>query len=132
MATLPEQVKKAIGEPQFWTLATVNPDGSPQASIVWVDERDGKILVNTALGRRKPRNLEANGRVALAWYDPNQPYSNAMIQGRVADSYTGDQAEADIDGLAKKYIGQDVYPYRAEGERRITFLIEPEYVTYNG
>ncbi len=45
MATLPEQVKKAIGEPQFWTLATVNPDGSPQASIVWVDERDGNIKI---------------------------------------------------------------------------------------
>jgi PPOX class probable F420-dependent enzyme len=128
-AELSEAAHTALEGKHFWTLATVNPDGSPQATVVWVDTRDGRIMVNTALGRRKPRNLERNPGVALVWFDPDQPYESVNIQGRVVESYTGDQAEADIDALAKKYLGKDVYPWRSEGERRITYLIEPEHVS---
>jgi PPOX class probable F420-dependent enzyme len=128
MAELPEKVREAVAGKTFWSLATVNPDGSPQTTVVWVAPRDGRILVNTALGRRKPRNLERDPRVALAWYDPANPYAYVQIQGRVAESYTGEQAEADIDALAQKYLGADRYPRRANGERRITYLIEPERV----
>src|SRR5262245_59214062 len=97
MANLPENIRKALDGQQFWTLATVNPGGTPQATVVWVQERDGKILVNTALGRRKPRNLDTNPSVALSWFDPANPYETIQIQGRVVDRYIGDQAEADID-----------------------------------
>ena len=94
-----------------------------------MQERDGKILVNTALGRKKPRNLETNPNVALTWFDPENPYSTIQIQGRVAESYTGDQAEADIDSAAKKYIDKDVYPWRKEGEQRVSYLIEPTHIS---
>jgi PPOX class probable F420-dependent enzyme len=129
MAELDDDVQRALAGKQFWTLATVNPDGTPQATVVWVQERDGKILVNTALGRKKPRNIAANPAVALSWFDPENPYSTISIQGRVVESYTGDQAEADIDSAAGKYIDQDVYPWRKEGEQRISYLIEPIHVS---
>jgi len=125
---LPEKIRKAIEGPQFWHLATTNPDGSPQVTAIWVKPKDGNILVNSALGRKKPRNLEREPRVALSWVDPENGYHSAEIQGRVVETYTGDQAEADIDSLAEKYIGQTPYPWRKPGEQRISYVIEPTHV----
>ena len=127
-AELTGKVRKALEEPQFWHLATLNPDGSPQATTVWLDLRGDKILVNSALGRKKPRNLAQDPRVALSWSNPENHQHSISIQGRVVESYEGDQAEADIDSLAKKYVGVDVYPWRSEGERRVSYLIEPTHV----
>jgi PPOX class probable F420-dependent enzyme len=123
-----EKIRKALDEPQFWHLATVNPDGSPQVSAVWVQMKDGNILVNTALGRKKPRNMDQNPRVALSWVDPENGYHTASIQGRVVDKYVGDQADADIDSAAQKYLGQSPYPWRSPGEERVSYLIEPTHV----
>ena len=86
---LPEKIRKALEEPQFWHLATVNPDGSPQVTTIWVKPQDGKILVNTALGRKKPRNLEHEPRVALSWVDPENGYHMAEIQGQSVGSDHG-------------------------------------------
>jgi PPOX class probable F420-dependent enzyme len=122
-------VRKALEGKQFWSLATVNPDGSPQNTIVWVQEKDGKILVNTALGRKKPRNLDQNPNVALAWFNPENPYNAISVQGKVVDRYEGDQAEADIDSAAKKYLGEDQYPWRKEGEQRVSYVIEPTHIS---
>jgi PPOX class probable F420-dependent enzyme len=127
-AELTGKIRQALEEPQFWHLATLNPDGSPQATTVWIDLRGDRILVNTALGRKKPRNLARDPRVALSWNDPHDPQHAISIQGRVVESYEGDPAEADIDALAKKYIGEDVYPWRTPGMKRISYLIEPTHV----
>ena len=127
MAHLPDEVRHALEGKNFWSLATLNPDGSPQNTIVWVDTRDDKIVINSIIGRKKPRNLERNPEVSLAWYDPASPYSNISIQGRVVDTYTGERADVDIDALAKKYLDQDVYEGQ-EGERRVTYVIEPTHV----
>src|SRR5690349_5891814 len=115
-------VQQALEGKQFWHLATVNPDGTPQNTVVWVQARDGKILVNTALGRKKPRNLDANPHVALSWIDPENPYRTLAVQGKVVDRYVGEQAEADIDSAAQKYLGEDTYPWRKEGEQRVSYL----------
>jgi PPOX class probable F420-dependent enzyme len=125
---LPEKIRKAIEGPHFWHLATANPDGSPQVTTVWVKPKNGNILVNSAIGRMKPRNIEHNPHVALSWVDPENAYHSAAIQGRVVQTYTGDEAEADIDSLAEKYLGQTPYPWRAPGEQRISFVIEPSHV----
>jgi PPOX class probable F420-dependent enzyme len=128
-AEVPEKIRKAIEGKQFWHLATVNPDGSPQVSTIWVNPGpDGNILINTALGRKKPRNIERNPHVALSWVDPDNGYHCASIQGKVVDSYTGDQAEADIDSLAEKYLGETPYPWRQPGEQRVTYVVEPTHV----
>jgi PPOX class probable F420-dependent enzyme len=128
MAELPDNVRESFEAPKFWALATINPDGSPQSTTVWAHARDGKIIVNTALGRKKPRNLESEPRVALSthWHD-DAGYHSVSIQGRVVDTVTGDQAEKDIDDLAQKYIGQSPYPWRSPGEERISYLIEPTH-----
>lgn len=127
MAELPDSVREVLEDKNFWHLATINPDGSPQSTPVWTNVRDGKILVNTALGRKKPRNIENDPRVALSWHGttPDGGYRNIQIQGRVVDAIRGDQAEKDIDDLALKYVNQTPYPWRAPGEQRVTFLIEP-------
>ena len=126
---LSDKVRQAIEGKEFWHLATVNPDGSAQVTATWIRFADnGLILVNTAEGRKKPRNIRRNPRVALSWAKPDNPYNSVAIQGRVVEEYTGDRAEADIDSFAKKYLGEDVYPWRKPGEKRITFLIEPTHV----
>jgi PPOX class probable F420-dependent enzyme len=132
MAEIPDDVRKAAEGTNFWHVATVNPDGSPQSTPMWVSLRDGKILLNTALGRRKTRNIEHDPRVALSLIDPDNTYRSLQVQGRVVETITGDQAEADIDSLSEKYTGQTPYPWRSPDERRVTFLVEPTKVMVNG
>jgi PPOX class probable F420-dependent enzyme len=132
MAELPEDVRKLIDDKQFWHVATVNPDGSPQVTPMWVMMRNGHIVLNSALGRRKTRNLEQNPRVALSLIDPENAYKSLQVQGRVVDTIVGDQAEADIDTLSEKYTGQTPYPWRGPGEQRVTFIVEPTKVMVNG
>jgi len=126
-AQLPEAAQKLFREPNFAHLATIMPDGSPQVTAVWVDF-DGKyILVNTAEGRRKPSNIRRDPRVAIDVIGQQEPYNMATVRGRVVEvTYEG--ADDHIDKMAKKYLGQDKYPFRAPGERRIILKIEPEHV----
>jgi PPOX class probable F420-dependent enzyme len=126
-AQLPEAAQKLLREPNFAHLATIMPDGSPQVTAVWVDF-DGKyILVNTAEGRRKPNNIRRDPRVAIDVIGQQEPYNMATVRGRVVDvTYEG--ADDHIDKMAKKYLGQDKYPFRAPGERRVILKIEPEHV----
>ncbi len=126
-ATLPEGVKKLFREPNFAHLATLMPDGSPQVSPVWVDVEGDRILVNTAEGRAKPRNVRRDPRVAISIHKQDDPYSSAFIRGRVVE-ITHEGADEMIDKLAKKYLGQDRYPYRQPGEQRLILVIEPEHV----
>ena len=127
-ATLSEGVKKLFLAPNFAHIATIMPDGSPQVSPVWVDLDGDRILVNTAEGRVKTRNVRRDARVALSVYNQANPYSAAFVRGRVVQM-THDGADASIDKLAKKYIGQDTYPFRQPGEQRVLLVIEPERVS---
>jgi PPOX class probable F420-dependent enzyme len=113
------QQKKA-----FAHLATLMPDGSPQVTPVWFDYKDGLIRVNSAKGRTKSRNMTEGSRVALAIMDPDNPYRYVQIRGRVG-RVTENGANAHIDSLAKKYLGQEKYPYAQPGEVRLIFEIEP-------
>ena len=126
-ATLSEGVKKLFREPNYGHMATLMPDGSPQVSPVWVDMDGDRILVNTAEGRVKPRNVRRDARVAISIYNQENPYSSAFIRGRVVE-ITHEGAEEHIDKLAKKYLGQDTYPYRQPGDKRVILVIEPEHV----
>ena len=115
----------------FASLATVMPDGSPQVTPVWFDYADGKVRVNTARGRIKDRNMTQNARVALDVMDPENPYRHVQIRGRIA-AITEEGADAHIDSLAKKYLGQDTYPYRQASEKRVIYTIEPLSVSAMG
>jgi PPOX class probable F420-dependent enzyme len=126
-ATLTENVKKLFLEPNFAHLATIMPDGSPQVTPVWVEMEGDRIVVNTAEGRIKPRNVRRDPRVAISIVRQDNPYQAAYIRGRVVE-LRHEGADESIDRLAQKYIGQDRYPWRAPGERRLMLVIEPERV----
>jgi len=126
-AQLPEAAQKLFREPNFAHLATIMPDGSPQVTAVWVDLDGEHILVNTAEGRQKPKNVRRDPRVAIDVISREDPYRMVAVRGRVVE-VTNEGADAHIDKMAKKYLGQDKYPFRAPGERRVIFKIEPEHV----
>jgi PPOX class probable F420-dependent enzyme len=115
----------------FAELATIMPDGSPQVTPVWFEYNDGAIRINTAQGRRKVSNLEGNPRVAMAIVDPSNPYRYLQIRGHVTGS-TEQGADAHIDALAKRYLNQDKYPFRAAGEVRVIFDIAIDSCHGNG
>jgi len=112
-------------------LATLNPDGSPQVTPVWIDFDGTNILVNTARGRVKARNVAREPRVALSITDPDNSYRYLGIQGRVVE-LTERGGDAHIDKMAKKYLGKDTYPFRTPGEVRLIVKIAPEKVHTNG
>jgi len=122
-----EGIRKLLEEPNFANLATLMPDGSPQVTPVWVDFDGTHILVNTAEGRQKPRNVRHDPRVAVSIFSHQSPYSYATFRGRVVE-ITHEGADQHIDRMAKKYLGRDTYPFRQPGERRVIFKIAPEHV----
>ncbi len=126
-ATIPASHLDLFKKPAFASLATVNADGTPQVTPVWVDWDGTHVLVNTARGRVKDRNLQRDPRVALAIPDPENPYRYLGIQGRVV-KMTEEGADAHIDKMAKKYLNKDKYPYRAPGEKRVLVAIEPSKI----
>jgi len=115
----------------FANLATVNADGSPQVTPVWVDFDGTHVLVNTAKGRVKDRNMRRNPIVAISIADPENPYRYLGIQGRVTNM-TESGADAHIDKMAKKYLGVDKYPFSQPGEVRILYKIKPEHISSMG
>jgi PPOX class probable F420-dependent enzyme len=130
MTAIPDEVRARLEAVNFWHLATLNPDGSPQVTPMWVHVQGDHVVLNTAIGRVKHRNLLRDPRLSLAMTDPDNPYSQTEIRGRVAQWIEGDEGEAGIDQLAKKYIGKDVYPWRAPGERRVKILVEPTQIRH--
>jgi PPOX class probable F420-dependent enzyme len=121
---IPESAKKIIRGKNFANLATVMPDGSPQVTPVWVDLEDNTILVNTAEGRIKYRNLKQNPKVAISIFEQSNPYNKVLIRGRAIE-ITSKGADEHIDKLSMKYTGNPKYPYRQPGEKRVIIRIEP-------
>lgn len=115
----------------FCQVATLRSDGSVHLVPVWVDVQDGRPVLNTAEGRAWPRNLQRDPRVTLSIQNMENPYEYVMIRGRLAERTT-DGADEHIDEMAKKYLGQDSYPYRQPGEQRLIIRIEPEHVHVYG
>jgi hypothetical protein len=109
----------------FGAFTTLMADGSPQTTPVWVDYQGGEIWVNSALGRQKDKDVRRDPRVALSIVDPDNPYRYVGVRGKVRE-ITQDGADAHIDAMAKKYLGQDKYPYRQPGEQRVIYKIAIE------
>jgi len=130
MATIPASHADLLTKPAFANLATLNPDGSPQVTPVWVDFDGSHVIVNTARGRVKAKNLAREPRVALSIADPENPYRYLGLQGRVVE-LTETGGDAHIDKMAKKYLGKDIYPFRRPGEVRIIVKIAPDKVHTN-
>lgn len=131
MTAIPEKYLDLLSQKKaFAMLATTMPDGTPQVTPVWFDY-DGTLRVNTAKGRAKARNMQPGAAIALAIVDPENPYRYVQIRGRVSGVAEAG-ADAHIDRLARKYLGQDTYPYRQPGEVRVTVEVEPTSVSGMG
>ncbi len=131
--TIPEKFHDLLAPEKkaFAFIATVMPDGSPQVTPVWFDYTGAKIRINTARGRVKANNMAEGKRVAIAIMDPQNPYRYMQIRGPVV-RVTEQRADAHIDSLAKKYLGQDRYPFHQPGVVRVIFEIEPASVQVMG
>ena len=123
-AAIPSQFSDLFEKKTFAALATVMPDGTPQVTPVWIDFDGKNLIVNSARGRRKDKNMKVGGRVAVALTDPDNPYRHLQVRGRVAE-VTEKGADEHIDRMAKKYLGKDKYPFRQPGEVRVIYKIEP-------
>lgn len=124
---LPAGVKALFEGKNFAHLATVMRDGSPQVTVVWVDVDGDNILVNTAEGRVKPKNVRRDPRVAISVHGQEDPYKSATVQGTVIEM-RHEGAKEHIDKMAKKYMGVDDYPFLQPGEQRVILVIEPNQV----
>ncbi len=109
----------------FAHLATLMADGNPQTTPVWVDYDGKHVVINTAQGRQKDKNMQRDGRVALSISDPDNPYRYLEVRGRVVER-THSGADQHIDAMAQKYLGKDKYPFRQPGEVRVIYKVAPE------
>jgi PPOX class probable F420-dependent enzyme len=130
MATITEAQQQFLDNPYVGVVTTLRADGSPHSTVVWVENREGEISFNTATGRAKEHHLEADPRASLLVVDPDDVYKWVAVSGRV--ELTREDADPQIDRLAKKYLGKDEYPWRTEAEQRIKVTIEPEHVSAAG
>ena len=128
MIQLTEEQTRLLREPNLAHVATLMKDGRPQTSPVWVDYDGTHVLINTATGRQKPRNLERDPRIALSVVDREWLQRYMEIRGRVVEM-TQEGADEHYAMLARKYAGPDAKPRHTPGESRIIVRIEPEHVT---
>ncbi len=129
---IPESFQDLLtGKITFAHLATIMRDGSPQVTPVWFSYDGQHVVVNSAKGRLKDRNMRARAQVALSILDPDNAYRYLQIIGRVVE-ITEAGADLHIDALTKKYIGQDSYPWRSPTEVRVIYKILPEKVQTMG
>jgi PPOX class probable F420-dependent enzyme len=129
MNQITEPITQLLKGKSFAYLSTPMKDGSPQVTPTWIDiDRDGdSILVNTAEGRLKHKNVSRDPGVAISVADQSNPYNMVSIRGRVIEQISED-ADEHTDRLAKKYLGLDKYPYRSPSEKRVILKIKPEKV----
>ena len=127
-AAIPKNYKDLFSKRIFASLATLMPDGRPQVTPVWCDFDGQHVLINSAKGRQKDRNMRRDPRVSLALVDLDNPYRYLEIRGQVVE-VTEEGADAHIDRMAKKYLDKDKYPFKQPGEVRVLYKIEPQHFT---
>jgi PPOX class probable F420-dependent enzyme len=121
---LSEAARKLLNPPVFAVLTTVNEDGSPQASVVWLRTDGDELVFSTIRGRRKTRNMEREPRVSVCAYDPEDPYRYVEVRGTVA--LTEDGADGLIDEMSRAYEGKP-WPHRPH-EVRVVARVTPAKV----
>jgi len=122
-----DKIIKLFEEPNLVFIATIMKDGSPQVSPVWADYEDDHVLVNTAEGRIKHKNVLRDPRVAISVVDQKNPLNMTTIRGKVTEIIP-DYEYKHANKLTKKYMGKDKYPFRQPGEKRTILKILPQRV----
>jgi PPOX class probable F420-dependent enzyme len=116
----------------FAFLATLMKGGTPHVTPTWVDidKSNNTILINTAKGRVKHKNISRDPRVGVSVVDSSNPYHMVSVRGKVIEQIKGKHAEEHIDKMAKKYLGKDKYPRRKPGDERLLLRIKPQQVVH--
>jgi PPOX class probable F420-dependent enzyme len=121
-------IRRLFEGKNFAFVSTLMSNGYPHTTPTWVDIEDGNILINTAIGRIKHKNVSKDPRLSLAVVDHNNPYDMVAVRGKVIEQIKGDAAEKHIDKLSKKYLGKDEYPNRRAEEQRVILKVKPEKI----
>lgn len=130
-SVIPEAYQDMLAKKGFAHLATLGPEGEPHSSPVWYDWDGEHLLVSNTTARQKYRNVTKEKRVALSILDPDNPYRYLEVRGEVAD-LEQDPDKKLINALAKKYMGQDEYPYDGPEDHRVIIKIKPLHTTAMG
>jgi PPOX class probable F420-dependent enzyme len=125
---IPESHRDILEKKAFAHVATIGPRGEPQVSPVWFDWDGTHVRLSLVPQRQRFKNLERDPRVALAISDPDDPYRNLELRGAVV-RVERDADRSFVDGLTKKYIGQEKYPWDPPGAERFILVVEPRHAT---
>jgi PPOX class probable F420-dependent enzyme len=128
--SLTEEDRSLLGAPNYAWVVTLQPDGAPHASITWIDSNESHVLVNTAVGRRKDRNVERDPRVTIAVQRGADAYDWISVEGVVEARELGEVADRHIDALSRAYDEQRWSS--VEGQRRVRWLVRPVRIVRYG
>ena len=122
-----DKVIKLFSQKNLVFIATIMKDGSPQLSPVWANYHDGFILVNTAEGRIKHKNILHDPRVAVSVVSNENPLDMTTIRG-IVEELIPDYNYIHADKLTQQYMNREHYPFKRENEQRVILKIKPEHV----
>lgn len=129
-AELSEDLKKLIDDtPVFATVATLQPDGSPQLTVTWIKRDGDDLLISTTVGRRKEQNLRRDPRITVMINPPTAPYTYAEVRGTATLGTDGGPEL--IEELSRKYTGKgyaDFNPASAADAPRVVVRVTPRKV----
>ena len=126
-AQIPDSHKDLFDKKTIAYLAVHLKDQRMMVNPVWCSLDGDDVLINSAKGRAKDRIMRANPSVTLCITDPDSAFRFLEVRGRVTN-ITTDGADAHIDQMAKRYLGQDKYPYHQPGEERVMYRVRPDEV----
>lgn len=129
MTTLPDKVKTIVDGKNYATIATLNADGSPQTSVVWISRDGDDLLVSTVKGRLKDRNLRRDPRVSITVVDHDNPYDYFEARGKV--TFTEEGGPELINSLSLKYTGEQYTGDVGTDHVRVVVRISPDKLTGN-
>ncbi len=131
-AAIPQSGRDLLARPIVVAFATANPDGQPQVTPVWASMEGDQVWINSAVGRRKDRNVRANPKVTVLCIDPENDFNWVEIRGEVVEFDESEAAIAHINKLSGQYAGNDDYyafnPGGRGEETRVIYKIQPNKV----
>ncbi len=131
MSVIPEQFNDLLHSTALAHVATIGPKGDPQTTPVWFGWDGQHILFSQTKSRQKYRNVKRDPAIALSIVDPSNPFRYLEVRGKVVD-INEDQNNQFIDSMAKKYMGQDKYPFNQPGDERVIIVVEPQHTSHMG
>ena len=125
ITVIPESHKDLLESTALADVATIGPNGAPQVNPVWFGWDGALLSFSQTKARQMYKNLHKDNRISLSIVDPSNPYRYMEIRGKVVE-FIEDPDKAFIDSMAKKYLGQDKYPWSQPREERVVIVVEPE------